>query len=113
MTIISARSIDRVEEFTSAVDIYEPRTLEQQADNFRVFARFISRSIDARYLDRHPPEELIPDLEYLMAAGLVRQIDEIKVRLNLSNDSGGQRGIVAAVLPSRASLIRARWPPEM
>ena len=61
MTSATVRGIDRVEEFTSAVDTYEPSRLEQHADDFRVFARFISRAIDARYLDRHPPEELIPD----------------------------------------------------
>ena len=42
-------------------DQYEPERLDTQADAFRVFARFVSRTIDGRYLQRHPPLESLPD----------------------------------------------------
>jgi len=105
MSSVVARNIDRVEEFTAAVDVYEPRRLTRHEDAFRVFARLVSRSIDARYLDRHPPQELLPDLEHLMSSGVVRQPDEIKASINVLEGSGGQRGVLTACLPDHLFVL--------
>ena len=80
------RNTDRVEEYIEAVDRYQPRKLQAQEDEFRLFARYISRSLDARYIERHPIKELLPDLEYLMECSLSRQEKEIKVEIIVSDD---------------------------
>ncbi|MEZ4272422.1 MAG: NAD-glutamate dehydrogenase [Myxococcota bacterium] len=96
---------DRVEEFVAAVDAYDPQQLDQHEDAFRVFARFISRSIDGRYLERHQPAELLPDLEHLMASSLVRTPDEIKVRIVTSEGTQGQRGVIVTCMDDQPFLF--------
>lgn len=109
MSTVGIRSADRVESFVAAADAYEPAILTNHEDAFRVFARFISRSVDARYLDRHPPHELLPDLERLMAASMVRAPDEVKVRLNIEEGSKGRRGVLISCMQDQLfiySVIR-------
>ncbi len=98
MKVAKVRTADRVESFVAAVDAYEPHSLRQHADAFRVFARFISRSIDGRYLDRHPASELLPDIEQLLASTLVREPEEIKVRLSLNEEGSGRRGVLVTCM---------------
>ncbi len=98
MSSNTIRNVDRVEAFSAAIDIYEPSRLQDHEDAFRVFARFISQSIDGRYLERHPSEELLPDLEDLMTAGLVRQADEIKICVHPPSEER-QRACLTLCLP--------------
>ena len=86
MTSTTLRSTDRVQAFLAAIDIHEPTLLEQNEDLFRIFARHLSRSLDGRYLDRHPPQELIPAIEELLSTSLFREADEIKVSLLIPCD---------------------------
>ncbi len=97
------RTADRVESFVAAIDAYEPLKLAQHEDAFRIFARFISRHIDGRYLERHPPPELLPEIEQMMAATLVREPDEIKVRLRIT-DEGARRGVLVSCMPDQPFL---------
>ncbi len=90
---------DRVEGLISAIDIYEPHLLGRHEDLFRVFARFVSRSVDARYLERHPPAELLPDLEHLFHGITARKKDEIRVRLAQPDQSSQRRGVLIVCMP--------------
>ena len=105
MSSTAARNIDRVEEFTAAIDIYDPVRLDGHEDDFRVFARFVSSTIDARYLARHPPQELLPDLEHLMVAGLVRHPEEIRIRIAHDPDAADQRSILAICLDDHPFIL--------
>ncbi len=93
------RSADRVESLISAIDIYEPHLIGKHEDLFRVFARFVSRSIDARYLERHPPAELLPDLEHLFHGISQRKKDEIRVRVTQPDQSSQRRGVLIVSMP--------------
>src|SRR5689334_7054814 len=84
---------DLVETFIAAIDNYEPTLVHEYEDAFRSFARSFSRTLDARYLQRHPPEELLPDLEELMAASLQRDPEEVKVRIK-PGEGGSNRGVL-------------------
>ena len=100
---------DRVQAFIAAIDSYEPALLQQHEDAFRVFARYISRSIDGRYLDRHPASELLPDLEQLMAASLVRPSDGITVTLRVTEDPINRRCVLITCMPDQRfiySIVR-------
>lgn len=88
------RTADRVETLISAIDIYEPHLIGGREDLFRVFARFVSRSVDARYLERHPPSELLPDLEHLFHGITQRKRDEIRIRLVQPDQNNARRGIL-------------------
>ena len=99
------RNPDRVEEYIEAVDRYEPRQLQNHADEFRLFARYISRSLDARYLERHPTEELLPELEHLMTCALSRQENEIKVNISVNDDGTNRRGVITVCIHDRRFLI--------
>ena len=99
------RKTDRVEEYIEAVDRYQPRLLKDQEDAFRLFARYISRSLDARYLERHPIKELLPDLEHLMQCSLFREENEIKVNIIISDDGTNRRGIVTVCIQDKPFLI--------
>ena len=92
---------DRVEAFVAAIDNYHPRRLITHEDAFRVFSRFVSRRIDARYLERHPVEELLPDLEDLMAAGFNRGPDEIKVSVSTNGGDDGRHGTLITCMPDQ------------
>ncbi len=91
------RSADRIEAFLAAVDLYEPTLLGEHADAFRVFARFISHTIDGRYLDRHPIEELLPHLEQLMAASVRAAPANIMVKLDIH--PSGKTGVLMTCMP--------------
>jgi glutamate dehydrogenase len=92
------RAADRLESFIGAIDAYEPQFVEEQGDAFRLFARCISRVIDGRYLERHPPEELLPDLEHLLAASLRRDPTEVKVKVTIDPNSRGRRGVLMSCM---------------
>ena len=94
MKALGPQNADRVEAFISSIDSYEPTVVADHEDAFRIFARFVSRSIDGRYLDRHPPHELLPDLEALMHTGFTRLPDTITVELRISDDPTGRRGVL-------------------
>ncbi len=98
-TTAKPRSADRVETLISAIDIYEPHLIGRHEDLFRVFARFVSRSIDARYLERHPPAELLPDLEHLFHGISQRKRDEIRVRVTQPDQSSQRRGVLIVCMP--------------
>ena len=101
MKALAPQNPDRVESFISTIDSYEPTTVRDHEDAFRIFARFVSRSVDGRYLDRHPPQELLPDLEHLMATCLRRTSDEIIVRLHINDDPNNRRGILITCMPDQ------------
>ncbi|MEO1484037.1 MAG: hypothetical protein AAFU77_18150, partial [Myxococcota bacterium] len=84
---------DRVESFISAIDSYEPVLADTPADALRVFARFLSRSVDGRYLDRHPPSELLPDIERLFHASLIRPRNEVVIKIDQSPEDP-RRGVL-------------------
>ncbi|MBC7794460.1 MAG: NAD-glutamate dehydrogenase, partial [Clostridia bacterium] len=98
-TLSKPRTADRVETLIQAIDIYEPHLIGRREDLFRLFARFVSRSVDARYLDRHPPSELLPDLEHLFHGITQRRRDEIRVRLVQPDPSSPRRGILIVCMP--------------
>ena len=81
MTSPATLHTDRLESFISSIDGYEPRIVRAHETAFRVFARFLSRALDGRYLDRHPTPELLVDLENLMAACMVRPEGAVRVAL--------------------------------
>ncbi len=93
MTTRTPSRADRIESFISAIDAYEPRDPNTPADEFRVFARFLSRAVDGRYLDRHPPHELLPDIERLLLHSLVRKRDEVSIQIELS-ELDERRGVL-------------------
>ena len=99
------RGIDRIEEFVGAVDHYEPLRASQHEDDFRIFARFLSRSLDARYLERHPAQELIPDLEELFCNGLHRQPEEIKIQVTVQGVSEDKRAYVSLCMPDATFIV--------
>ena len=104
MTPLRPSTADRVQSFIEAVDIYEPRTLTKHTDAFRAFARAVSTRIDGRYLDRHPVEDLLPDLESLMQLGLCRKSDQVITSLSVDpNDSG--RGIIRTCMPDQLFIF--------
>ncbi|MCK5689214.1 NAD-glutamate dehydrogenase, partial [Myxococcota bacterium] len=94
------RTADRVENLISSIDAYEPQKVREHEDLFRVFARFMSRSLDGRYLERHPPQELLPDIEELMSTMLVRQPDEIKIKITM-NEGDAKRGVLTLAMPDQ------------
>lgn len=99
MSETGPRPADRVESFVAAIDRYDLRTLDpDQDDNFRVLARFVSRSVDGRYLDRHPADELLPALENLTVANMARDPSEIKVQLDIVEGSDGTKGILTSCM---------------
>jgi glutamate dehydrogenase len=105
----AAQHADRVEKFVSSIDSYEPKIVAEHEDAFRVFARFISRSVDGRYLERHPPAELLPDIEQLMEASLEQPADGIRVSLKLIEDPTNQRGVLITCMPDQRfiySIVR-------
>jgi glutamate dehydrogenase len=109
MKAATSPQADRVEKFVSSIDGYEPKRVTEHEDAFRVFARFISRSIDGRYLERHPPAELLPDIEQLMEATFTRPADTITVSLKLSDDASQQRGVLITCMPDQRfiySIVR-------
>lgn len=95
------RTADRVESLIAATDTYEPKLLKEHADQFRLFARYVSRTIDGRYLEHHPPDELLPDLEQLMYASLTRGPEQIVVHLAPSDDGEGRRGVLMTCMPDQ------------
>src|SRR5262245_45199105 len=95
------RTADRVESFIAAVDGYEPTLVAEHADAFRLFARFVSRSLDGRYLERHPPQELLPDIDQMMACVLSRHPDELKVRVLPSDNGTARRGVLVTCMPDQ------------
>lgn len=101
MKVSGTRTADRVESFVSAIDHYEPTLLGDHEDAFRVFARFISRNVDGRYLDRHPPHELLPDIEYMMASTMTRHPGELRVRIKITDDTAGRRGVLVTCMPDQ------------
>ena len=101
MKALAPQNPDRVESFISSIDSYEPTTVQDHEDAFRIFARFVSRTVDGRYLDRHPPQELLPDLEHLMATCLRRGPEEIVVRLHINDDPNNRRGILITCMPDQ------------
>jgi NAD-specific glutamate dehydrogenase len=105
MTSNTVRSTDRVQAFLAAIDIHEPTLLEQNEDLFRIFARHLSRSLDGRYLDRHPPKELIPAIEELLSTSLFREPDEIKVSLQVIDDGSDRRGTLITCLPDQPFIV--------
>ena len=105
MTSNTLRNPDRVQAFLAAIDIHEPTLLEQNEDLFRIFARHLSRSLDGRYLDRHPPQELIPAIEELLSTSLFREPDEIKVSLQVIDDGSDRRGALITCLPDQPFLV--------
>lgn len=98
-----ANRSDRVESFISAIDAYQPRLSATPADEFRVFARFLSRSIDGRYLDRHPPRELLYDIEKLLQSSLVQGDDQIAITIEASPDDP-RRGTLHKCCPDQPFL---------
>jgi glutamate dehydrogenase len=94
MKVSGARAADRVEAFVAAIDTYEPRWVSEHEDAFRVFARFVSRSLDGRYLERHPPQELLPEIEQMMATAMLRTSEEVRVRFNLIEETAGRRAVL-------------------
>lgn len=93
MTARTPSRADRVEAFISAIDSYEPKLAETPADEFRVFARFFSRSVDGRYLDRHPPDQLLPDIERLLETARVRPGRDVAIQIDeIPGDEG--RGVL-------------------
>ena len=104
MTQHPPRHTDRVEAYIEAVDRYEPTHVREHEDAFRLFARSMSRSLDARYLERHPTEELLPDLEHLMVCSLRRQPRETNVSIT-TNDDGTQRGVLTLCVKDYPFLI--------
>ena len=114
MTTEGIRAADRVESFVAAIDGYAPQFLPQHEDAFRMFARCISRSIDGRYLDRHPPHELLPDLEHLLQLSLTRTVDEVKVHLTIDPASQGRRGVLTTCMLDQLfiySVVRLSLEP--
>lgn len=105
MTSKTLRSADRVQAFLAAIDIHEPTLLEQNEDLFRIFARHLSRSLDGRYLDRHPPKELIPAIEELLSTSLFREPNEIKVSLQVIDDGSDRRGTLITCLPDQPFIV--------
>jgi glutamate dehydrogenase len=101
MKDLGPQNADRVEAFVSTIDSFEPTLAAQHEDAFRVFARFISRSIDGRYLERHPPQELLRDLEQMMMATLVRKAETATVHLRLTDDPSGRRGVLTTCMPDQ------------
>lgn len=100
---------DRVESFIATIDSYEPTLLADHEDGFRVFARFISRNLDGRYLERHPPAELLPDIEGLMAVAMQRQGEDVTVSLKITDDAKGRRGVLVTCMPDQRfiySIVR-------
>lgn len=95
------RAADRVEALIAAVDSYEPSQLPNHEDAFRVFARFVSRNIDAHYLERHPPSELLPVMEHILKTTLQRPGDSILVNINLSGDTQARRGVLVTCMPDQ------------
>ncbi len=104
MTQHPPRHTDRVEAYIEAVDRYEPTHVREHEDAFRLFARSMSRSLDARYLERHPTEELLPDLEHLMVCSLRRQPRETNVSIT-TNDDGTHRGVLTLCVKDYPFLI--------
>lgn len=107
MKVPASQLADRVEKFVSTIDSYDPTLLKDHEDAFRVFARFISRSIDGRYLERHPATELLPDMEQLMKVALTRPKDAVTVSLNLADNN--QRAILVTCMPDQRfiySIVR-------
>ena len=102
-------SADRVQAFIASIDSYEPTWLAAHEDAFRLFARYISRSIDGRYLERHPAAELLPDLEQLMAASLKRAGDDIIVSLREVEDPSNRRCVLITCMADQRfiySIVR-------
>ena len=102
-------SPDRVERFVAAIDTYEPNKLADHEDLFRVFARFISRSVDGRYLERHPPHELLPDVEELMHTMLRRPQSDVQVVLRSLGDERVRRHVLMTCMPDQRfiySIVR-------
>lgn len=100
---------DKVERFIASIDAYEPTLLAAQEDQFRVFARFISRNLDGRYLDRHPPQQLLPDIEALMHAMRTRTPSDVRVQLRLTQDERGPRATLMTCMPDQRfiySIVR-------
>ena len=100
---------DRVERFIAAIDSYEPSLLAAQEDLFRVFARFISRNVDGRYLDRHPPHELLPDIEVLMHTMQRRPENDVGVQLRIQQQGKNQRAVVMTCMADQRfiySIVR-------
>ena len=100
---------DRVESFIATIDSYEPTLTGDYEDIFRVFARFISRNLDGRYLERHPAAELLPELEHLLQNALDRPTDAIKVSLRVVDDAKGRRGVVTTCMADQRfiySIVR-------
>ncbi len=102
----SGRDADRVEAFVSAIERYEPKLVPpSHGDSFRIFCGFISRSVDGRFLDRHPADELLPDLEHLMCAARRRENNEIKVRIELNEVGDERRGVLTTCVEDQRFLF--------
>ena len=96
---------DRVESFISSIDSYEPSVVRDHETAFRVFARFVSRNIDGRYLDRHPSGELLADLEGLMAACLRRAPGEVTVTVHQQDDRQSRRAVLMTCMPDQGFIF--------
>jgi glutamate dehydrogenase len=94
-----------VESFITAIDSYEPTRLPHHEDAFRVLARFISRNIDARYLERHPPKELLPDIEQLMCTMMVRRDRDITVTLQFLGHGQSKRAVLMTCMPDQLFIF--------
>jgi glutamate dehydrogenase len=94
MKDLGPQNADRVEAFVSTIDRFEPTLMAEHGDTFRLFARFISRSIDGRFLERHPADELVPNIERLMAATFNRPGDQLTVHLDMGTEPNGRRGVL-------------------
>ena len=102
MTSNATLPTDRLESFISSIDSYEPRVVRAHETAFRVFARFLSRSLDGRYLDRHPTPELLVDLENLMATCMLRPAKEVRVVLQEEQAAdGGRRALLTTCMPDQ------------
>ena len=102
MTSNATLPTDRLESFISSIDGYEPRVVRAHETAFRVFARFVSRSLDSRYLDRHPTPELLVDLENLMATCMLRPAKQVRVVLQEEpTPDGGRRALLTTCMPDQ------------
>jgi glutamate dehydrogenase len=97
---------DRVEQFLAELTRFEPTGLVAPQDEcFRQFARSVSRNIDARLLERHPPADLLPDLQTLYQRALVRLPRETKLSVTVDEVQESRRAVLTVCMEDEPFIL--------
>ncbi len=91
---------DRIESFIEAIDHYSPKG-NGLSKIFPLFSRFLSRSIDARYIAQHPVPDLLETISDILTSTLKRERQEILVKILPDADLPNKRATLLVCMPTQ------------